>query len=39
VTFMDLCGDRAPHFTTIAKFRQFVGRGHRPCLCGGAGGV
>ncbi len=39
VTFIALCGNTAPHFTTIAHFVSFLGRGYRARLCGGAGSV
>ena len=32
VTFIALCGDRAPHFTTIAKFVSTWVRISRACL-------
>ena len=37
VTFIALCGDTAPHFTTIAHFVSTLGRGHRPRVRRGRG--
>ena len=35
VTFIALCGDTAPHFTTIAHFVSTLGDGHRAGVRGG----